>query len=171
MIRIATFVAAASLAAALPLHAQMTHGSQGQTGHGNHGQAAQGADAAHAGHEGMNCNHDDAAHRYAPKMLLKHAEMMRFTPQQVERLEALQAAHHENCQERMAQIKAAEEAANAALLAATPDLAAFERGMRQAANLKVDCKVDMARTGQQALTLLTAEQRAHLAHMNHGGHH
>jgi Spy/CpxP family protein refolding chaperone len=172
MTRIWTFTAAAIFLAAAPLQAQQA----GHTGHGNHGnhgahQAQAGQEhAGHAGHEGMNCNHDDAAHRYAPKKLLGHAEMLQLTAQQKTQLEALQAKHHEDCQQRMEQRKAAEAAAEAALLQDTPDLAAFERNLRQASNLKVDCKVDMARTGQQAVALLTAAQRAHLSHMNHGGH-
>jgi Spy/CpxP family protein refolding chaperone len=166
MTRIAAFIVAGCLIAAAPIQAQ-SHGN-----HGNHGQGArQAAQGQHGDHEGMGCQHgEDAAHRYAPKMLLKHGEMLQFTPQQVEQLEALQERHHADCQERMGRIRAAEEAANAALLSDTPDLVAFEAGMRRAANLKVDCKVDMAKTGQQALALLTAQQRAHLAHMSHGGH-
>jgi Spy/CpxP family protein refolding chaperone len=161
MTRIFAFIAAGAVLTALPLQAQ----SAGHGNHGNHG--AQAGQQAHGEHEGMDCKHDDAAHRYAPKMLLEHRDMLQLTAQQVQQLEALQARHHEDCQPRMQQVKAAEEAANAALLAATPDLAAFERYLRQAANLKVDCKVDMARTGQQAVALLTAQQRTHLSHMNH----
>jgi Spy/CpxP family protein refolding chaperone len=169
MIRIGTFIAAACFLVAVPVQAQQ-HGQHGQHGqqaqqHGQHGQQGE-----HEKHEG-GCKHaDEAAHRYAPKKMLHHSAMLQLTPQQVQRLEALQEQHHASCQERMQQIRTAEEAAEAALLQAQPDLAAFERGMRQAANLKVDCKVDMARTGQQAAALLTAEQRAHLSHMNHGGH-
>jgi len=166
MTRIWTFTAAAIFLAAAPLQAQQA----GHAGHGSHaGHQAQ-AGEQHAGHEGMNCDHDDAAHRYAPKKLLGHAAMLQLTAQQTAQLEALQAKHHEDCQQRMEQRKAAEAAAEAALLQDTPDLAAFERNLRQAANLKVDCKVDMARTGQQAVALLTAQQRMHLSHMNHGGH-
>jgi Spy/CpxP family protein refolding chaperone len=164
MTRIAAFIAAGFMLTALPLHAQ-------QAGHGNHGtHGAQQAHGEHGGEHGMNCKHDDAAHRYAPKKLLEHRAMLQLTEQQVQQLEALQQRHHTDCQERKQQVKAAEESAEAALLQDTPDLAAFERYLRQAANLKVDCKVDMARTGQQAAALLTAQQRSHLAHMNHGGH-
>jgi Spy/CpxP family protein refolding chaperone len=165
MTRTAAFLAAGFLLTALPLQAQ-------QAGHGNHGnhgaQQGQAAHAEHGGEHGM--NHDDAAHRYAPKKLLQHRDMLQLTAQQAQQLEALQERHHADCQARKTQVKAAEEAAEAALLQDAPDIAAFERYLRQAANLKVDCKVDMARTGQQALALLTAQQRTHLAHMNHGGH-
>lgn len=167
MTRIWTFAAAALFLATAPLQAQQA----GHTGHGSHGAQAQaGQHGDHAGHEGMNCSHDDAAHRYAPKKLLGHAQMLQLTAQQKAQLEAMQAKHHEDCQVRKEQRQAVEAAAEAALLQATPDLAAFERYLRQAANLKVDCKVDMARIGQQAFALLTAQQRMHLSHMNHGGH-
>jgi Spy/CpxP family protein refolding chaperone len=160
MMRTAILFAAACFVTALPAQAQ-------QAGHGQHGQHGQHADGA--GHD-MNCRHDDAAHRFAPKMLLQHGEMLGLTAQQVTQLEALHARHHEDCEARKEQRKEAEAAAEAALLQPTPDLVAFERYLRQAANLQVDCKVDMARTGQQAAALLTPEQRTHLTHMNHGGH-
>jgi Spy/CpxP family protein refolding chaperone len=155
MIRIGAFLVAGSLLTALPAHAQShSHGAQGHGGE----------------HAGMAAHHDDAAHRHAPKKLLAHGEMLKLTATQVERLEALQARHHGDCMARMEQVKAAEAAAEAALLQTTPDLHTFEAKLREAANLKVDCKVDMARTGQEALAVLTPEQRAQLAHMNHGGH-
>jgi hypothetical protein len=186
MMRIGTLLLAGGLFTAAPLAAQTPHqhggqGSQhGAQGSHQHGAQADGSgmhcpmhEAKHGAQEGQagQAGHgSDAVHRYAPKMLLEHRDMLQLTPQQVERFEALQAQHKADCQARMARVKAAEEAAAAALQLDTPDVQLFETKSREAANLKVDCKVDMVRTGQLALAALTAEQRAHLAHMNHSGH-
>jgi Spy/CpxP family protein refolding chaperone len=159
---------AVSLILAAPLAAQSSHGNHGN--HGSHGTApAQSAHGQHGAGEGaMDCAmHGDAVHRHAPKLLLQHGEMLRLTPAQVEQLGALQAAHHGLCHPRMEQRKAAEAAATAALEQDTPDIAAFEARSREAANLKIECQVDMVRTGQRALGLLTAEQKTHLSHMSH----
>jgi Spy/CpxP family protein refolding chaperone len=167
MLKFGAVVLAAGLISGGPLFAQTSH----QHGAAGHGAQTDGAHecAMHAG--GHAAGHGtDLVHRYAPKRLLEHTAMMRFTPQQVERLEALQAQHKAECHERMGLVKAAEEAASAALLLDTPDVQLFEAKSREAANLKIDCKVDMVRVGQLALATLTPEQRAHLSHMSHGGH-
>ena len=162
----------AALFVALPVHGQS--GQTGHQGHGSQGGMQHGAmqhGEQGAGHEGMNCPHmQDAAHRHAPKVLLQHGEMLSLTAEQTEQLEALQARHHEACHERMQQRKAAQESADAALLQSSPDLAAYERYLRQAAELEVTCRVDMARTSQQGVALLTAAQRQHLSHIGQGGH-
>ena len=114
--------------------------------------------------------HNDAVHRHAPKMLLKHEAMLQLTAVQKERLQALHAAHETDCHARMERAKAAEQAAAAALELAAPDVRTFEAKSREAANLKIDCKVDMVKKGQEAVAQLTPAQRAHLAHMGHTGH-
>jgi Spy/CpxP family protein refolding chaperone len=177
MIKFGIAALAAGLFAVAPLHAQHTHGQHQQQAqqqaheHGAEGgmhcpmhEEKHGAGGEHASHG------SDPVHRYAPMMLLQHREMLNLTAAQAERLEALQAAHKADCHARMERVKAAEQAALAALTAATADVATFEAKSREAANLKVDCKVDMVKMGQEALTVLTAEQRAHLAHMGHAGH-
>lgn len=161
MVRIGTIILMVSLLAAVPAYAQSAH---------SHGQAAGQHSMQDAKQGGEHGEHNDAVHRYAPKMMLKHGEMLKLTTSQVTKLEALHDAHQTDCHARMELMKAAEAAANAALELATPDITAFETKMREAANLKVDCKVDMVKTGQNALGVLTEEQRAHLAHMKHAGH-
>jgi Spy/CpxP family protein refolding chaperone len=180
MIKLGIAALAAGLFAVAPLHAQHTHGQHRQQAqpaqqqaheHGAEGGMHCPMHAEKHGVEGEHASHaSDPVHRYAPKMLLQHREMLNLTAAQAERLEALQAAHKADCHARMERVKAAEQAALAALAGATPDVATFEAKSREAANLKVDCKVDMVKTGQEALTVLTAEQRAHLAHMGHTGH-
>jgi hypothetical protein len=64
-------------------------------------------------------------------MLLQHREALKLTAEQVQQLEALQAAHKADCERRMALVKAADEAAVAAL--ERPDLAAYEAKLREAA--------------------------------------
>jgi Spy/CpxP family protein refolding chaperone len=165
MMKSGTFLFASLFLAAAPLAGQTAHS------HGAAGEAAPAAKehcAMHAEKHGE--KHDDAVHRYAPKKLLEHRAMLNLTAAQVERLEALQAQHKADCHARMELVRAAETAAEAALLQEAADLRTFEVKLREAANLKVDCKLDMARTGQVAFGLLTPEQRTHLAHMSHGGH-
>jgi hypothetical protein len=198
MIKPGIAVLLGGLLAMTPVHAQShdahrhgrgtahgTHGEQDGRQHcemhaAKHGAQAEGA-ASHAGH-GSHASHGSHgshgaqaggmmdAHRTAPKMLLKHREMLQLTASQVEQLEALQAAHKADCEKRMAAAKAADAAAAAALAAAEPDVAAYEARLREAAGHRVDCKVDMARLGQAGAALLTDAQRAHLPHLQHASH-
>jgi Spy/CpxP family protein refolding chaperone len=133
--------------------------------HQKAGQAGHDANAAQGMKHGA-----DAAHRYMPKMIMQHAEMLKLSADQVTELERIQAAHEADCKERMAGIKASDEAAAALLEQPTVDMAQYETQLREAADLKVKCRVGMVAAGQQARALLTAEQLAHLSHMNHAGH-
>jgi hypothetical protein len=149
------------------------HGAQaGDAAHGSHGaHAARESQGGHASHGAAGANGGMMEqHRTAPKMLLKHRDMLELTAAQVEQLEGLQAAHKADCEKRMAAVKAAESSAAAALASDTPDLGTYEAKLREAANTKVDCKVDMARISQAGAALLTDAQRAHLAHMQHAAH-
>lgn len=133
--------------------------------HQQGGQAGHGANAAQGMMPGA-----DATHRYMPKMIVQHAEMLKLSAEQVAGLERIQTAHEADCKERMTRIKASDEAAAALLEQPTVDMAQYEARLRESAELKVKCKVGMVAAGQQAKALLTAEQLAHLAHMNHAGH-
>jgi Spy/CpxP family protein refolding chaperone len=166
MTRQGAFILVAGLLLGAPLHAQSHQHNHAAP------QQAQAAAHDHGAEGGMKCDMNDAVHRSAPKKLLEHREMLQLTAPQIAKLEALQAAHHDDCNARMERVKAAEAAAAAALELAAPDVALFEAKSREAANLKIDCKVDMVRKGQEAAALLTPAQRAHLAHMSagHGGH-
>jgi hypothetical protein len=157
-------------------HGAKAEGAASHAGHGSHAAPASRADGAAHGAHGSHAAHGAQAggmmdaHRTAPKMLLKHREMLQLTASQVEQLEALQAAHKADCEKRMAAAKAADAAAAAALAAAEPDVAAYEARLREAAGHRVDCKVDMARLGQAGAALLTDAQRAHLPHLQHASH-
>jgi Spy/CpxP family protein refolding chaperone len=109
-----------------------------------------------------------SGHGHGPKMVLQHGAALELTAVQVQQLEALQAAHKAECEERMARVQAAEAAAEAALVQA--DLATYEAQLRTAAGYKVECKVDMARISQAGLALLTPGQRARLMQLSHAGH-
>jgi Spy/CpxP family protein refolding chaperone len=170
MMRMALTVLAGGLLAASPVFGQAAH---------NHGQAAGDKPEMkcemHAAKHGADAEHGaahaaDPLHRNMPKMILMHADGLKLTAAQVEQLEALQTAHKADCEARMALVKAAEQAASEAVALATPDARTFEAKLREAAGYKVDCKLDMLRTGQAAQAVLTAEQRAHLGHMGHAGH-
>jgi Spy/CpxP family protein refolding chaperone len=167
MIRFSAACAAALVLAAAPAFAQShQHGAAAGGGHGGMDCPMHGA--SHGGSEHAN----DPAHRYAPKMLIEHREHLKLTDAQVAGLEALQAAHKANCEANMAAVTKAEETAAAALAAATPDLAAYEAALLEAAVIRVRCKVDMVKAGQEALRQLTAEQRQQLQNMHrmhHGG--
>lgn len=178
MIRLSMAVMTGIFLAAAPLHAQTSHGAHGHGGahpamheHGQqqHERCPMHADRPGDRHGGA-AGAAEAAHRYGPMMLLQHREALQLTTAQVAALEALQAGHHADCEPRMALVRAAEQSARAALSADTPDLAAYEAALREAATHKVDCKVDNARIGQAGNALLTAEQRVFNAHAGHAGH-
>jgi hypothetical protein len=162
------------------------HGAQGVHGayasHGAHrAHEAQEAHASHALHAtdaaqsatppaAQPAHAMNTAHRFAPGMLLQHADGLGLTAEQTAQLEALKAAHKADCERRMAATKAAESAAAAALTAESPSLVEYEALLLDAAKHKVDCRVDMARTTRSAKALLTPAQRAHIEHMTHTGH-
>jgi hypothetical protein len=157
-------------------HGAKAEAAASHAGHGSHAAPASPADgAAHAAHgahgsQGAQAGGMMDAHRTAPKMLLKHREMLQLTASQVEQLEAMQAAHKADCERRMQAAKAADAAAAAVLAAAEPDVSAYEARLREAAGHRVDCKVDMARLSQAGAALLTDAQRVHLPHLQHASH-
>lgn len=156
-------IAAAGVLLAAPLQAQ-SHDHRAQTpaaGEKQHECPMHGAGVDHMA---------DPAHRYMPKMLMQHTEMLKLSAEQTAALEKLQAAHKAECEEHMVGVKAAEAAAAKLLDEATVDLQKYEASLREAAELKVKCRVGMVATGQQAKALLTPEQLEHLTHMTHAGH-
>jgi hypothetical protein len=112
----------------------------------------------------------DPAHRYMPKMIVRHAEMLKLTADQVAKLESIQSSHMKDCEQHKAGMKAADEAAAKLLEDANPDLAQYEARLRESAEFKVKCRLGMVVAGRDAKALLTAEQLSHLAHMSHAGH-
>jgi Spy/CpxP family protein refolding chaperone len=121
-------------------------------------------------HEGGADHATGPAHRYMPELLLKHASGLELTETQTAQLQQLQAAHHEHCQTTSAAVRASEAAAAELLSAESPDMKRYEALLREAANLKVDCRLDMASMAQAAKSLLTAAQREHITHVSHSAH-
>lgn len=122
-------------------------------------------------HEGGSMGHaSDPAHRYMPKMIIQHGDMLKLTADQIAKLESIQSSHMKDCEQSKAAMKAADEAAAKLLEDASPDLAQYEARLRESSEHKLKCRLGMVVAGQTAKALLTAEQLSHLAHMNHAGH-
>jgi Spy/CpxP family protein refolding chaperone len=110
----------------------------------------------------------------SPAMLLGHADALKFSADQVQRLEALrdQSAGPAHMEGAMAAHRQAAEL----LRAEQPDLAAYEAKLREAADHMVQNHISMARTSVAARAVLTPEQRAGFASLDHaamghsGGH-
>lgn len=110
----------------------------------------------------------------SPAMLLGHADALKLTADQVARIEALrdQSAGPAHMHGAMAAHRQAAEL----LQAERPDLAAYEAKLREAADHMVQNHTSMARTAVEARAILTPEQRASLADLDHaamghsGGH-
>lgn len=97
-----------------------------------------------------------------PGLLLRARDALELTDQQVQRLESLQTELHEAGQARMEQARDAQRRAREAFSAETPDLAAAERALQEAADHRIQAQMTMARGHQQARDVLTDEQRTRL---------
>jgi Spy/CpxP family protein refolding chaperone len=148
----ALLIATAALLVSMPALAQQ-HNHPGQ----------------HEGHEqrmGMMAEHCPMMGGAHPTMILRHAEHLGLSQDQVRRIEAIrdraEVATH------MQGAMAAHRQAAELLQAEQPDLAAYEARLRQAADHMVQAHTSMARTAVEARAILTPEQRASLAGMAHG---
>lgn len=164
-------LAVASLTAA-PVQAQSHQQQHGESCPAHHMDAGHGMKTSHGvdAHRMDGAHRMDASHRYAPGMLLKHADALKLTTDQVAQLEGMKATHMQDCARRMAVVEAAESAAAELLAAEQPDLARYEASLLEAAKQKVDCQVDMARLTQRSKALLSAEQKQYILHMGHSSH-
>ncbi|MEX1258514.1 MAG: Spy/CpxP family protein refolding chaperone [Gemmatimonadota bacterium] len=98
-----------------------------------------------------------------PAMILRMGDALNLTAEQRSRLEAIQAQYSESVQPLMAVAMEAHGNAAAALEGDSPDLAAYEQGLRESADRMVEAHVAMARAAVEARNVLTAEQREGLA--------
>lgn len=97
-----------------------------------------------------------------PGMILRSAEALELTPDQTERLEALQERTHSEHQEHMQAAMAAHQEAAAALEGDAPDLEAYSAALGEAADHMVVAHVAMTRASLEARAILTPEQREKL---------
>lgn len=97
-----------------------------------------------------------------PGLLLRARDALELTDQQVQRLESLQTELHEAGQARMEQARDAQRRAREAFSAETPDLAAAEAALQEAADHRIQAQMTMARGHLQAQEVLTDEQRTRL---------
>jgi Spy/CpxP family protein refolding chaperone len=101
-----------------------------------------------------------------PAMVLQHREQLGLTPDQVRRIEAIQARTGGG---HMQAVMAAHREAAEILQADRPDFSAYEAKLREATGHMVQAHVEMARATVETRTILTAEQRARLERMDHRG--
>lgn len=92
-----------------------------------------------------------------PAMILRHADELDLSAEQVDRLEALHRARAERAQP-MQPMMEAHMAAAEAVKGESPDLEAYEAHLREAMGHMVRAHVDMARAAVEARAILTAEQ-------------
>lgn len=97
-----------------------------------------------------------------PTMLLHQREALALSEEQVERLEALHEGMAGTRGEHMESMRAAHERLAEQARDPDLDLAAYESTLRSLADAHVGMHVEMARVGQQARDVLTAEQQEKL---------
>ncbi len=97
-----------------------------------------------------------------PEIVLMQKDALALSESQVERLQALASEAKEARQEHLQEIQPLHQQAQAALAGDTPDLAAYESALRAAAEHQVALQLQAARQFQQALAVLTPEQRSNL---------
>lgn len=108
----------------------------------------------------------EAVHAHpGPGMMLRAAEELGLSEDQVERLEAMHESAHAAMDEHHEAADAARERAHEAMMADTPDLDAFQAALEEAAMHDVAATVAMARVHMEAGQVLTEEQRAALTEM------
>jgi Spy/CpxP family protein refolding chaperone len=97
-----------------------------------------------------------------PSMILKQKEALELTEAQVQRLEALQKELSETREAHMKEMSPVKKQVGEALEGDKPDLSSYESALKKLADGHVRMQVDMARFSEQALEVLTAEQRSNV---------
>lgn len=98
-----------------------------------------------------------------PAMILRLAESLDLTDDQVERLEALRDSAQSGMRQHMMQGMQAMQTARELVEGESPDLGTYEETLREAANHMVLAHTAMARAAVEARGLLTPQQRDRLA--------
>ncbi len=167
-----------ALLATAPASAQEhpQHPQQDQhQGHDMKGMEGHGMQGMHQGQMGMGQGHCMAMMggmmgKANPVMALHHAEALGLSEEQVSELKDRMASAHEAGMSHMRLAMETRASAEELLDADTPDLAAYEARLENAAGHMVQAHVAIARAGVDARTVLTPEQRAQLdaMPMDHG---
>jgi len=98
-----------------------------------------------------------------PAMILRLEQSLDLTEAQVERLKALQESAQAGMRQHMMQGMQGMRAAQELLAGESPDVAAYEERLREAANHMVLAHTAMARAAVEARGLLTPQQQDRLA--------
>ncbi len=102
-----------------------------------------------------------------PSMILKQKEALKLNESQVERLEALQKQLAEARETHMEEIAPLRGQAMEAVKGEKPDLSRYESTLKKLAEHHVRMQLDMARLNQEALNVLTQEQRSNVGYGMH----
>jgi Spy/CpxP family protein refolding chaperone len=94
-----------------------------------------------------------------PSMILRMGDALNLTDEQRSQLDAIQTEFTDSVEPLMAGAREAHQNAAAALDGDSPDLEAYERALREAADGMVEAHVAMARAAAEARDVLTDEQR------------
>jgi Spy/CpxP family protein refolding chaperone len=97
-----------------------------------------------------------------PATILRMGGALSLTEEQRTRLQAIQTEYSDAAQPLMSAVIEAHQEAAAALEGDSPDLAAYERALREGADRMVEAHVAMARAAAEARDVLTEEQREQL---------
>lgn len=136
----------------------------------HHGMEAmhQGMASMHRGMAGMHCAMMDGT---APGMVLRHADHLGLSTDQVRQIETLRDRTHAAAMPHMRQAMTAHTGARALLDVDQPDLDAYEEGLRDAASHMVQAHAAMARAAVATRDVLSDEQRDQLTGMDHAMDH
>lgn len=143
----------------------MQHGAgaaQGGAAQGGmqHGQGSGGMQHGQGG-GGMHAGMMPWSHEFMA--LTHHASEFGLSEAQQERIAALRQEAQTSCERHMTQAMSAHEAANAAWQKDTPDVAAWQSSLREAATHMAEAQLAVGRAAIAALEVLTPEQRAKAA--------
>lgn len=100
--------------------------------------------------------------RPGPGLVLSQKDALSLNESQVERLQALEKQVAETREALVQQIPPLQEQAQQALRGANPDLSRYESALEKLAERQVKAQVEAARLSQQALEVLTPEQRSNV---------
>ncbi|NIW35616.1 MAG: hypothetical protein GWN32_03470, partial [Gemmatimonadetes bacterium] len=95
-----------------------------------------------------------------PGMILMQKDALGLSESQVERLEALREEVNQARQSLMSEMMPLRQQAMEALKGNEPNLSAYESALKEIADRHVNAQVEAARVSQQALAVLTTEQRS-----------
>lgn len=98
----------------------------------------------------------------SPMMILKQREALGLSDAQVERLQSLEEQLEKAHQAHMKEVMPLRHSAMEALKGEQPNLASYEAALKKLSGPHIAMQVELARVSQEALKVLSAEQRSNV---------